>query len=143
MPVAVGLSSFLIGPTVLVNLIMKPGFGRPRPFHTLEFGDHFEYELPGSFSQSCSGNCSFVSGEAAAWFWMFWFIPFLVPKWRFPATLLLLMPAIGFSFLRVVFGRHYLSDVTMAALIALLIVLLCGWFFAGNYGRRCLAFFEK
>lgn len=138
-PAAVGISSFLLGPVLLVNVIMKPGFGRPRPFWTTEFGHTKDYVLPGSFSEQCSGNCSFVSGEAAGWFWVFCIVPFLPIAWRTKVTLLLLLPAVGFSFLRVVFGRHYLSDITIAAVLSLLVVALCGWFFTSNVGRRWLA----
>ncbi len=119
-----GLVSLLLGPVIFANLILKPLWGRPRPDNVVEFGGDFPYMLAGDISRYCTSNCSFVSGEATAAFWMLWIVPCLPPPWRWPAGILLFLIACAISWLRVAFGAHFLSDVTMGAFVALIAILL-------------------
>ncbi|WP_371074052.1 MULTISPECIES: phosphatase PAP2 family protein [unclassified Sinorhizobium] len=117
----VALGTFVIGPGLLINGILKAFSGRPRPYETDLFGGPLPFVDAGSFAGKCIGNCSFISGEAASAGWLFCLI-FLIPQ---PARSALALPIAAISFLmtalRVAFGGHYLSDVTLGWLSTLVI----------------------
>ncbi len=122
-----GLLSLIIGPFFLTNVIFKPFWGRPRPSQTMEFNGNAPYVLPGDISSSCVGNCSFVSGEATAAFWMLWIVPFLPSRWRWLAGVCIFVLACMISLLRVAFGGHFLSDVVIGAGVAIFSIALSAW----------------
>ncbi|WP_244541268.1 phosphatase PAP2 family protein [Rhizobium tibeticum] len=117
----VALGSLIIGPVILVNVLLKAHWGRPRPWQTLDFGGHLDFVHAGSMAGKCMSNCSFVSGEAAGAGWVFCLI-FLIPQ---PARSALALPLSAVSFLapamRVAFGAHYLSDVILGWLSSIVI----------------------
>ncbi|MEO0496933.1 MAG: phosphatase PAP2 family protein [Pseudomonadota bacterium] len=123
--------SLFLGPILLVNWILKAFWGRPRPRATDIFLGEDPFILPGTYSDYCLSNCSFVSGEASGAFWFFALLPLLARfagrdvAWAGGVVLLVLTTAIAFN--RVVFGAHYLSDVVMAAAFTLTIVAACHW----------------
>ena len=117
----ISLLVLLVGPILLVNLILKELWGRPRPYQTEQFGGEFPYVSPGTITDFCQSNCSFVSGEASAAFWMMTFILFVPGIWRWVFGIGIAALSTGISLLRVSFGRHYISDVIMSALFTLLI----------------------
>ncbi|MFB9951182.1 phosphatase PAP2 family protein [Rhizobium puerariae] len=118
---SIALVSFLIGPYVLVNLILKQISNRPRPYETDLFGGRHAFMPAGDFQGACSGNCSFISGEAAGAGWTACLIV-LLPK---PLRPVLGPPLIAVSLvspaLRTAFGGHYLSDVTLGWLSSIVI----------------------
>ncbi len=116
----------LLAPVVLINLILKELWGRPRPFQVEGLGGDNPFVLPGTISDYCANNCSFVSGEASSATWLFTFLVFLDKRWRWPVGLLIGVYLVFFSGLRIAFGRHFLSDVVMSSLFTLCI-------FAGLY----------
>ena len=122
-----GLLSFALGVLLTVNFILKEHWGRPRPNQTSDAGGKDTYVLPGTISDQCEGNCSFVSGDASAAFWMFWVVPFIPQKWRLLGFLMITGLALANAFMRVAQGRHYLSDVVLAALITLAIIGVVNW----------------
>jgi len=122
-----GLLSFATSIGLIVNFLFKNHWGRPRPFQTLDAGRGDTYVLPGTISDQCDTNCSFVSGDVAAAFWMFWFVPLLPQKWRRPGFITVSIFAMGMSLMRVAQGRHYLSDVIVAALISLFVIASVNW----------------
>ncbi|MEN0088016.1 MAG: phosphatase PAP2 family protein, partial [Pseudomonadota bacterium] len=127
---AAALSLFL-GPILLVNWILKAFWGRPRPRATDLFLGDDPFILPGTYTDYCLSNCSFVSGEASGAFWFFALLPLLARfagrdvAWAGGVVLAVLAAAIAYN--RVVFGAHYLSDVVMAATLTLAIVAACHW----------------
>ncbi len=116
------IATLAIGPGLIVNLGLKDHWHRPRPIQTQEFNgpDPFMpwYEDDGA----CARNCSFVSGEAAAGFWMVAPASVLPSPWRGPAVLAAFAFGIGASLLRMAFGGHFLSDVLLGGLIALIVI---------------------
>lgn len=135
---AMAAASFLAGPILLVNVLLKELWGRPRPYQVDAFGGDSPYVLPGTISDHCTSNCSFVSGEAASAFWMLSLLVF-VPKGRRVAVGILAgFFAAFFSFLRVAFGRHFVSDVTMSALFTVAIIFFFICFFRSPRGRDLL-----
>jgi lipid A 4'-phosphatase len=102
------LCACILGPGLMVNLVLKDNWGRPRPRQTIEFGAHRNYEPPFSPSFKCRKCYSFVSGHASVGFYFFSFA-LLSRKRRW-----LLLPAIAgitIGITRIAQGAHFFSDV--------------------------------
>lgn len=112
-----------IGPGALVNLVVKPLWGRARPANVELFGGphHFTpFYLP---TDQCVWGCSFVSGEAAGATGLaivlgvlLW--PSFGPSGRRWLVAVLAGLALAASLLRVAMGRHFLSDITFGAFLS-------------------------
>ncbi len=117
------LATLALGPGLLVNGILKGFWGRARPREILQFGGDATFSPVWWISDQCGGNCSFVSGEAASAFWLV-ALAFVVPKtWRLPTAIVTLAFAAAVSFTRVATGGHFLSDVLIAWLLTLLMMI--------------------
>ena len=134
---SVALASLITGPLLIINLF-KEISGRSRPIHSLEFGGFEPFTAAGDFSGQCVRNCSFLSGEASGIFWLLVFLPLATTRWRWPAGVIVLGLAIFTSLLRIMFGRHYFSDVSISALVSLFCIGLFWWCFASPAGQRLL-----
>ncbi len=120
---ALVIGTLILATGVLVNLVLKNSWGRPRPFKVDQLGGDLPFVLPGTFSSYCDTNCSFVSGEASSAAWLLTFLLFIPGLWRWVAGLVLMANMIFFSGLRVAFGRHFLSDVVMSVLFTLCVFM--------------------
>jgi len=118
------IASLLICSLGLVNLVLKAESGRPRPYQTDMFGGKLPFVEAGRFTDYCDTNCSFVSGESSAAFWLLCLVPLVPSRWRPAALAAALVVAFSAAGLRVAFGAHYLSDVTIAALLSLAVFSL-------------------
>jgi lipid A 4'-phosphatase len=118
---AAALLAFALGPGLLVNGILKDHWGRPRPVSTELYGGALPFVPAGQWSDACPSNCSFVSGEAASIFWLVCLIPLLPAALRRNGAVAIVAAAIFTAGLRVAFGGHYLSDVTLGGLSTLII----------------------
>lgn len=117
-------AAMALGPGILVNLLIKPIWGRARPRHIAEFGGQLNFTPAWVVTNQCSWGCSFVSGEAAASAFLFVFA-FIVPaRWRLLAFWVALGVTIVISFVRIAAGGHFLSDVVIASLLILLLLLV-------------------
>jgi lipid A 4'-phosphatase len=113
---AYGLLALALGPGLVVNGVLKEYWGRPRPQQLAQFGGTASF-VPALWpSRQCAHNCSFVSGHAAAGFFLItgaWIWPRRRRAW--------LMVGIGAGGLiglaRIVQGGHFLSDVLGALLV--------------------------
>ncbi len=131
---------FLLGPGLLVNVILKNNWGRARPSQIEEFGGTAQFTPPLLFADECKRNCSFVSGEGSTIASVM--IVLVVLAWHaFPDRRRLLVAVavplgtIGVV-LRIIKGRHFLSDTLFAALFsALVILVLYGIFSIGKHRR--------
>jgi len=116
------VATLAIGPGLIVNVALKDHWHRPRPSHTADFrgGDEFKpwYRLDGAYKR----NCSFVSGEASTGFWMVAPATLVPPPFRAPALAGAIAFGVAASVLRLAFGGHYLSDVLLGGLIALIVI---------------------
>ncbi len=102
------LSACILGPGLMVNLVLKDNWGRPRPRQIIEFQGDRQYEPPFSPSFECQRCHSFVSGHASVGFFFF-SVALLVGKRRW-----LLLPVIAGTVIgigRMVQGGHFFSDV--------------------------------
>jgi len=128
--------SLALGPGLLVNGVLKEHTGRPRPYFTEDFGGQWAFRPYYDFNGDCPTNCSFASGEASTAAWTLAPALLAPPTLRPYAVAAALLLTLATSLLRMFFGGHYLSDVTLAALFTFLIVLGCyRW-----YSRRSANF---
>lgn len=110
---------FLIGEVLIVNVVLKHHWGRPRPNQTEIFGQKQAF-LPVLVRGDCEECRSFPSGHAAAGFFLV--IPFFVYRHEAPRigmTFLIFGLAYGFlmGLSRMARGAHFASDVIWAGAI--------------------------
>lgn len=115
------VAALVLGAGAIVNLVLKEYWGRPRPAFTDLFGGPYPFVPAGHITDHCASNCSFVSGEAASSFWLVALASLAPARFRVAALVVAGLVATATSLLRVSFGGHYLSDVTIAALLSLLV----------------------
>jgi lipid A 4'-phosphatase len=116
---------YAAGPGLIVNALLKEYWGRARPANVEAFGGPAQFTAPLWPADQCGRNCSFVSGEAAAAVALGIAIfvmarhlrdrPGPAGMRRVVAAALVL--AVTGSLLRLIAGRHFLSDVVFAWLI--------------------------
>ena len=114
------LSTALLGPVLLVNVILKDNWGRPRPVQVDLFGGAAPYVEVWRITDWCDENCSFVAGEAAAAMWLVLVVMVLPKSVRAPAIMATLVYVLLVSLNRIAFGGHFLSDVVIAFGLTLL-----------------------
>jgi membrane-associated PAP2 superfamily phosphatase len=116
------LASLILGPGLLVNLILKDHWGRPRPFTLAAFGGSNPYVPVWEISSFCSRNCSFVAGEASAAAWLIGAALALPPRWRLPGVIAASVYALLIGANRIAFGGHFLSDVLLSFSLTFLVM---------------------
>jgi lipid A 4'-phosphatase len=118
------VSTLALGPGLIVNLVLKDHWGRPRPSAINAFGGSAPYVDVWHITGYCATNCSFVSGEGSSAIW-FMVIALVAPKaWRLPLAIVIGLYAGALSLNRIAFGGHFLSDVLLAWGITALIIAL-------------------
>jgi lipid A 4'-phosphatase len=115
--------SLVIGPGILVNGILKPYGGRPRPVEVTQFGGNLPFVDWWNPTGSCRSNCSFMSGEATTAAWMVGPAMLVPPPWRTVAIGAALVFAGVVGALRIVAGAHFFTDVLVGILAMIVIVL--------------------
>ena len=113
-----------LGPGLIINLVLKDHWGRPRPRQIVEFGGRYEYVqpfVPAQFntprkSFPC-GHCSVGYLYAAGW----WLWRREHPRWAVASLAggLTLGTLLGIG--RMAAGAHFLSDAVWSALIAYIV----------------------
>ncbi len=131
------VTTFLAGPLILTNSILKSFWGRARPLQIEAFGGSRHFSLPWVISDQCDLNCSFVSGEGSALAAVILVAAILVwPNarglWRGVLAFVLLPLGVFGIALRVIVGAHFLSD----SLLAVLLMALVTWAFYGLFDMR-------
>lgn len=122
------LSTLAIGPGLVVNVILKDHWGRPRPRTVDAFGGQLPYVEVWRITDLCARNCSFVAGEASTGVWLMALALVVPPRWRAPTAIVTGIYALVLSVNRIAFGAHFLSDVLLSWALTALVVLL-GWRF--------------
>ena len=122
--------TLVIGSGLIVNLIFKDHWGRPRPRQIVEFGGMQEYRpfyLP-NFGRLPEPSKSFPSGHSSAGFAL---LALCFASWRHNKTKILWASAIFtailgglLSFARIAQGGHFFSDVLLSLLIMWLTALI-------------------
>lgn len=127
--------AILIGPGILINTVLKPNWGRPRPCDTVVFGGEFDYIPPGTIGPYEMAK-SFPSGHASMGF-VFLLPAFLLIRKNPTAA----MCVFGVGFLcgagigtsRIAEGGHYLSDIAWSGAIVYFTGLTL---YVGMYGWK-------
>ncbi len=117
--------SLALGPGLLVNTVLKDNWGRPRPVEVTQFGGTSPYVPVWEISDACPSNCSFVSGEASSGIWLTALAVVAPAGWRRRTLKAALAYAAALSLNRIAFGGHFLSDVLLAWLLTLVVIVLC------------------
>lgn len=116
------LGTLVVGPGIIVNLIFKNHWGRPRPTGVDLFSGTHPFVGAWHMSDACVTNCSFVSGEASSAVWLITLAVLVPLAWRRPALRVLVGLAILLSLNRIAMGGHFLSDVLLAWAMTLLVI---------------------
>lgn len=125
------ITFFAIGPGLGVQAI-KAFVGRARPRALEEFGGNMVFTPPWDISDQCMRNCSFISGEAASAFALLTLVIFVRPRYAKIFVWTIGILAAAFSFNRVVFGAHFLSDVVIAWNVMWILAVLLWRAFSRN-----------
>ena len=121
--VALGLA-MLLGTGIVVNVILKETWGRPRPVEVQTFGGAGTFEPALHPSHQCDSNCSFVSGHAATGFTLLALGLLGPPATRRRWLIWGLAAGLATGLLRIAQGGHFLSDVLFSGVIVWLVCLL-------------------
>lgn len=113
-----------LGPGLLVNVVLKDHWARPRPIDVTQFGGTEHFVAWWNPRGDCPGNCAFVSGDVAGAFWTIAPAALAPPQWRALAYGAALALGTGMAVLRVMAGGHFVSDVVFAGVFAFLIIWL-------------------
>ena len=115
------LTVFIVVPFLLVNVVFKDHFGRPRPRQIELFAGTLQFQPVWNISSQCDTNCSFVCGDAAVVFAFWLFLPFFERRrWRMAYGAAVLLLGIFYGLIRMGQGGHFLSDVVFAGLLSYL-----------------------
>jgi membrane-associated phospholipid phosphatase len=118
------IATLVVGPALLVNVILKDHWGRPRPIEVTQFGGTDRYVPWWDPRGSCDKNCSFVSGDVAGSVWTMAPAALAPPQWRALAYGASLALGAGMAAIRVMQGGHFVSDVIFAGVFMFLIIWL-------------------
>ncbi|MGD9108725.1 MAG: phosphatase PAP2 family protein [Gammaproteobacteria bacterium] len=123
---------FALGPGLLVNVVLKNHWGRPRPSSIVRFGGELTYQRPWVISNQCATNCSFVAGDSSAAFTFFALVVLINIYWRkkFWRNLVFSLCALNwmfFSMIRLAAGGHFLSDILIGATLVWMVIWVCYW----------------
>lgn len=116
------LVSLGLGPGLLVNVLLKEHWARPRPGMVQEFGGVYAFRPWWDPRGGCRSNCSFVSGETSSAVWLVAPAMLAPPPWRYAALGAAGGYALVFGFIRLLAGGHFLSDVIFAAVFTGLVI---------------------
>jgi PAP2 (acid phosphatase) superfamily protein len=125
------LTFFALGPGLGVHFI-KILVGRARPRAIEEFGGNLVFTPPWELTDQCARNCSFISGEAASAFALLTLVVFIRPNYRTAFLIVVGIIAAAFSFNRVVFGAHFLSDAVISWNLMLILAVVLWQSFSRN-----------
>lgn len=118
------IATMALAPGLLVNVVLKDHWGRPRPIDVTEFGGTQHFVAWWDRRGDCPSNCSFVSGDVAGAFWTIAPATLAPPQWRALAYGAALALGTGMAAFRVMAGAHFVSDVVLAGVFTFLIIWL-------------------
>lgn len=123
-----------IGPGLMVNLIVKDHWGRPRPVHIQQFGGQYAYVPPAKLGHT--PDKSFVCGHCSVGY-SFFVLYFLSQNYKAVYFILTLALAWIMGFTRMTAGGHFLSDILWSGYLVFLVAyaLYYGWFVRKSMGH--------
>ena len=111
-----------LGPGVLVNVLLKDHWGRPRPIDVTQFKGDQHFVAWWDPRGDCPGNCAFVSGDVSGAFWTLAPAALAPPQWRALAYGAALALGTGMAAMRIMAGAHFFSDAAFAGVFTFLII---------------------
>ena len=117
--------TFLLGPGLIVNGLLKEFIGRARPKNIIEFGGDKIFSPTYFPSDQCAHNCSFVSGDVAFAFATIVFPLVLSGLKKKVGILISIVFGTSIAFYRLGTGAHFLSDTILAGLLSVITALFC------------------
>lgn len=116
------LLSMIIGPGLIVNLMLKDNWGRPRPRNVDEFGGKYAFEAVLQRDPLSDGK-SFPCGHATMGYFLF--VPWFVLRNRRKTLAIIslfsgIVMGLIIGFVRIVQGGHFASDVLWAGVLVYL-----------------------
>ncbi|MBS4052471.1 MAG: phosphatase PAP2 family protein [Methylomonas sp.] len=123
-----------IGPGLVVNLIVKDHWGRPRPVHIQQFGGEYTYVPPAKLGYT--PDKSFVCGHCSVGY-AFFVLYFLSQNHKVFYFTLTLVLAWIMGFTRMTAGGHFVSDILWSGYLVFLVAyaLYYGWFVRKSLGH--------
>jgi lipid A 4'-phosphatase len=116
------IGTLVLGPGLVVNVIAKEYWGRPRPIEVQPMGGTEPFVAWWDPRGTCPDNCSFVSGDVSAGFWTMAPAALAPAPWRPLAYTAAIAFGSGIGVLRMLFGGHFFTDVVFAGVITFLII---------------------
>ena len=111
-----GIATILL----VVNVILKNMWGRIRPNDITYFNGAYDFTPWYKISNSCTSNCSFVSGDSSVGFLLIIFY-FLTKKSVYLYLGLILGSSLGF--IRIMAGGHFFSDIIFSQIVVTITIL--------------------
>jgi membrane-associated PAP2 superfamily phosphatase len=118
------VSTLILAPGIVTNLILKDYWGRSRPIDVPQFNGEERFTPWWDPRGGCPKNCSFVAGEGSGAFWTIAPAALAPPAWRSLAYGAALAFGVAVSALRVTFGAPIVSDALFAGVFTFLIIWL-------------------
>jgi lipid A 4'-phosphatase len=116
------VATLALAPGLMVNVLLKDHWGRPRPIDVTQFGGEKHFVAWWDPRGECPSNCSFVSGDVAGAFWTIAPAALAPPQWRALAYGAALALGTGMAAIRVMAGAHFVSDTVFAGVFTFLII---------------------
>ena len=116
------ITTMALAPGLLVNVLLKDHWGRPRPIDVTQFGGSEHFVAWWDPRGDCPANCAFVSGDVAGAFWTIAPAALAPPQWRAVAYGAALALGAGMAAIRIMAGAHFPSDVIFAGVFTFLII---------------------
>lgn len=116
-----------LGPGLVINLIFKDHWARPRPLHTSEFGGQYVYVPPLKIGNT--PDKSFPCGHCSVGF-MFFMLYFLSRKRKAFYFTLTMLFSLVMALTRMMAGGHFLSDILWSGYLVFFVAWLVyyGWY---------------
>jgi membrane-associated phospholipid phosphatase len=118
------ISTLALGPGLIVNVILKDNWGRPRPQFLTEFGGPAPLLPWWDPRGKCDKNCSFVAGEPSGAFWTMSAAAVAPPQWRAAAYAAAITFGSAVGVLRMSAGGHFFTDVVFSGVVVFLLIWL-------------------
>ena len=116
------IATLALGPGLMVNVIAKDHWGRPRPVDVQQMGGTDPFVAWWDPRGPCPKNCSFVSGDVAGGFWTMAPAALAPAPWRPLAYAAAIAFGSGIAAIRMLFGGHFFTDTVFAGVITFLII---------------------
>jgi membrane-associated PAP2 superfamily phosphatase len=118
------VATLALAPGLMVNVILKDHWGRPRPIDVTQLGGNERFVAWWDPRGDCPANCSFVSGDVAGAAWTFAPAALAPPQWRLLAYGAAFAFTVGMGTIRVMAGAHFVSDAMFAGVFTFLTIWL-------------------